>query len=346
MNLNHHIVIICSNRWHSAITEYALCTHRALKERAIKVTTIIKKDSTAQHAADAAGVDFIAVDNFTVDLWRVVRGLAANDQLTFITFGGQESLTLRALGHQFIRVCGDEPRGLLRGFGHGKSKLAIYPSMVSRLRWLRSKSQKSAVIVIGRDQLIFSHKNKATNPDIVIFGRLDPIKGHKKAIEIFAHGVEKKYFGDLAPRLKIVGLAKNSSCQELQDFSSSKGLTEENLVIESRITPDPGAEMSTAAMGWIPSLGSEWICRVGQEFAMCGVPLVVSGVGSLKEVLFDQDAGVSLEGLCLDKSAALLGDAFQKAFVETARQRQDRSLAAQNLFSLNAMGEAMAAVLD
>jgi glycosyltransferase involved in cell wall biosynthesis len=346
MNPNRHIVIICSNRWHSAITEYALCTHRALKERAIKVTTIIKKDSTAQHAADAAGVDFIAVDNFTVDLWRVVRNLSKKHQLTFITFGGQESLTLRMLGHQFIRVCGDEPRGLLRGFGHGKSKLAIYPSRVSRLSWLRSENQKSAVIAIGRDEQSFSYKNGSITPDIVIFGRLDPIKGHKKAIEIFAHGIEKKYFGDLAPRLKIIGLAKNTSWQELQNFGWSKGLTKTNLLIESRVIPDPATEMSTAAIGWVPSLGSEWICRVGQEFAMCGVPLAVSGAGSLKEVLFDQDAGVSLEGLSLDRSAALLGVAFQKAFIETNRQRQDRSLAAQSFFSLNAMGEAMAAVLD
>ena len=91
----------------------------------------------------------------------------------------------------------------------------------------------------------------------------------------------------------------------------------------------------------MPSIGSEVIGRVAEEFLLCGTPVIVSGVGSLNEVLFDEKAGDSYSGLDSRAAANLIRCWLRQAVTETTEMRADRAFRARQLFSLETMGEAL-----
>jgi hypothetical protein len=97
--------------------------------------------------------------------------------------------------------------------------------------------------------------------------------------------------------------------------------------------------MSGTHLGVIPSLGSEVICRVAQEFLLCGCPIFVSGVGSLEECLFSASAGSSYRGLDFSSSVQLFVQTLIQAWQESLATRQERALEAKALFSLSTMGQ-------
>ena len=63
--------------------------------------------------------------------------------------------------------------------------------------------------------------------------------------------------------------------------------------------------INSSMLGVIPSLWSEDICRVAQEFLLCGVPVFVSGVGALEDCLFS-GAGVSYKNQPIGNTAKML----------------------------------------
>ena len=104
--------------------------------------------------------------------------------------------------------------------------------------------------------------------------------------------------------------------------------------------------MSATDLAVISSLGSEVICRVAEEFLLCGVPLFVSGVGSLEECLVDKSFGSSYRGLSEERAATLLTEKLWQASQESTIERQARAEAARQLFSLEAMGKELSTMLD
>src|SRR5690606_17369961 len=89
-------------------------------------------------------------------------------------------------------------------------------------------------------------------------------------------------------RLVIVGEPKNISTGELAEFGVKLGLSlGDELIIHPHLIDHPAHLLSRVDLGLISSTHSEIICRVAEEFLLCGTPVIVSGVGSLDEVLFD-----------------------------------------------------------
>jgi glycosyltransferase involved in cell wall biosynthesis len=103
--------------------------------------------------------------------------------------------------------------------------------------------------------------------------------------------------------------------------------------------------MSGAVLGVVPSLGSEIICRVAEEFLLCGTPVAVSAAGSLPEIIFPG------AGFCFGAKSEV--DTVQ-AFIEWIRtslgeSEEDkfaRAAAAVQRFSLPAMASGLQLAID
>lgn len=68
--------------------------------------------------------------------------------------------------------------------------------------------------------------------------------------------------------------------------------------------------------------------------------MVVSGVGSLNEILF-RDAGGSYGDCNVDEAASLIRKWIVRSVSEGERKKEERAEAARRLFSLEAMGLAL-----
>ena len=96
--------------------------------------------------------------------------------------------------------------------------------------------------------------------------------------------------------------------------------------------------MSRTHLGVVCSLGSEVICRVAQEFLLCGAPIAVSGVGALKEVLRSKSFGIHYGNLSLSDSADLIREQLYRGWQETAETRKKRAELSREHFSFERMG--------
>jgi glycosyltransferase involved in cell wall biosynthesis len=218
------------------------------------------------------------------------------------------------------------------------------------------KKPQISIIPLGIDTKIFYRNlslnvvTKSKKPEIVIFGRLDPVKGHAEFIKIFGlflkqmknDKVELSWY----PCLHIIGLPANIQKSDLEATAKTFDLVpNEDIKINCQQIPDPSIPLSSACLGVISSLGSEEICRVAQEFLLCGTPIIVSGVGALEEVLFE-GAGVTYKNKNEQETATLLKQLYFKSLNESSNDKKMRSSKAKKLFSLEKMGKNLSEIIE
>ncbi|MBZ4643496.1 MAG: glycosyl transferase [Deferribacteraceae bacterium] len=126
-----------------------------------------------------------------------------------------------------------------------------------------------------------------TEDDFVvgIVGRFDPVKGHEVLIRAVAHLFNNENIKNI--KLFIVGFDSIIKKTELIDVIKQNGI--ESIVRFTGIREDICAVMNSFDLGVVSSVGSETICRVGMEIMACGVPLVVSNIGTLPELVEDEN---------------------------------------------------------
>jgi len=153
------------------------------------------------------------------------------------------------------------------------------------------------VVVSRTFSLDFSH------PTFTVVGRFDPVKGHKEAIDGLATADFRPYLKkEQWLQIVFIGESQNVSARSLVDYASAifhspaENLSDSRwlicwpekrirlLIIDERV-PDVAVWMRQSSFGFIPSLGSEVICRVAVEFLQQGTPVISSNAGALSEVL-------------------------------------------------------------
>ena len=78
----------------------------------------------------------------------------------------------------------------------------------------------------------------------------------------------------------------------IKDYAISKGLAiDEDIVFINDFVDNVSDHIASSSVGIVSSLGSEVICRVSEEFLLCGNPIFVTDVGSLSECIYSKDAG-------------------------------------------------------
>ncbi len=362
---------ISSNRWNSAITEYALSSARSLAKRGFKSTFSPLKGSPAEKRAQEYGLDTRSISSFSITKWKALKGLAQDIRPDIIfTYGGPEtslaqllSMTSQNKKAVIVRFRGqdvDSSPFLSKwrfGWSHRIVDLVISPSptLTKKIEQTFLKCPVKTV-VLGCDESVFSpaHTKAPLNlsinrPDIIILGRLDPVKGHENAIE-FMRGLLKKWPQEIAkkPRLHIIGEPANLSKETLIRWVKQNELClGDDVILTSERVSNIASYLSKAVFGFIPSTGSEIICRVAHEFLLCGTPIVVSGVGSLDDAISDHAGhGYSYKSLTFDETIDLLVKASLQYITESEDVHRERAAIAKSLFSLEAMGKNLEKCLE
>ena len=347
---------LSSNRWNSAITEYALSAARALMLAGHRSVFTPLAGSPAEARAERY-LETRAVPRFTVAELGKLRTMAREIRPDVImTYGGPETFLSKALPGAVVRFRGQAldaggfASGARQRFAHAHAALLLAPSEALAAQLTALAPEQAAVCVpLGCDTQVFTRVPAASlgeRPELVVLGRLDPVKGHAAMMRLMVR-VLGDWPGDLPrPRLHVVGEPANLSATYLTELVKAAGLTfGDDFRLTATRVPDIARLLSEATLGVVPSLGSEIICRVAEEFLLCGTPVVVSGVGSLDEVLFS-DAGGSYRGLGDEEAAALLGAWTRQSLAEGEAAKVARAAQARALFSLESMGAALSRLIE
>jgi len=351
--------ILCSNRWNSAITEYALSTARALRMSGWTVFYSGLADSPGERRArtyDLPGDSFV---DFGLGESLKLRRLKKSIQPDAVfLFGGPETFLARFIPRTLrIRFRGQDkdvtgplpPLTTRLNMQHCSALLV--PAKILQERFQNIVWQPVLSITLGIDSRKFQFHPEAfvteRRPTLRILGRLDPIKGHQTFFSVFRQLLRLWPKNRPEPLLEIIGEGANISPEQLRRMAADHRLREgTNWRLCSERVDQLSEVMSSTDLAVVSSLGSEVICRVAEEFLLCGVPLFVSGVGSLEECLIDKNFGCSYRGLSEERAATLLTEKLWQASQETVIERQARADAARQYFSLEVMGQGLSTMLD
>ncbi len=351
------IAHMLSNRWNSAITEYAVHTARALKIAGFPQVFVALRGSAGARRAAAAGIEVAEVDRFSLMLLPEISRVVGSDRLKAIfVYGGPETFLAKWIkgssrAIKVIRFRGDDrdatrkPDGFLQQLSQSHIDVFLAPSgfIVDRLD---GRAHKVELGIDGERV----HRVEAADPgpgarrDCVILGRLDPVKGHDLFFRIFAQMMATH--GPESYRLHVVGEPANLSLVHLENRAREAGLTPgRDVIFTTDRLEDISSLLSSACAGIVCSSGSEIICRVAEEFLVCGTPIAVSGVGSLAEMPVDGD-GIVYGGFRSPTVEEKLWDFLEKSRSETREQRAARASRSMVRFSLETMSSSLLQVLS
>ena len=337
---------LCSNRWNSAITEYALRSAQALQKQGWQSKLSGLPASPCEQRAKeyhVAGASF----GFKFSELFALRAYAKSlKPSVIITYGGPETFLARFLGVPVVRFRGQDS-DLVQPLSKfdlslnlGFCRAILTPAQVLADRFKVVLPNKTIVsIPLGLDTAIFHSRirKEAARPRLVLVGRLDPIKGHEKFFELFCKVLKAWDRQHPRPFFEIIGQSSNIGSSALRGHAKSLGLKEgvDWGIVEARVSNLP-ERLANATLGVVPSLGSEVICRVTEEFLLSGTPVLVSNVGSLSECLIDEGFGNLFQDN--DHDVQVLKNWIVRAFDEDQRTRDERAKRAASHFSLEKMG--------
>lgn len=343
---------LISNRWNSAITEYALSAARSLNEVGVDNLFSPLLDSPAEKRAKDYGLQISSFKDFSAKEAGTYREIYKRfNPDAVITYGGPETFLTRftpGIGKNF-RFRGSEVStsffsSLNQKLSHTHVEKIIVPGSLL-LRDCRKifGDERVVSIILGCSTAEYSPNlaaRKKDRPRLMIFGRFDPIKGHKEFMQMFRGMLDIWPKNAPLPQLVIAGEPANVSVTDLTEAAQKTGLNEDLVLVKTGRFPDVAEMMSLVSVGVVSSLGSEQICRVAEEFLLCGTAVVVSGTGSLDDVLFE-GAGFSYGGRTESEAATKLVQLLLNTYQETDQLRLDRSATAASRFSFSTMGTAL-----
>ncbi len=350
---------LCSNRWNSAVTEYAISTARALRLLGYHSVFTALKNSPAAKRAVATGLEVVTIEAFDWRHLTALRSIAKKLQPALIFLNGGPETTLSQFlsitpACKLVRIRGvdfDESLSfqIKHRLAHRHVHQIVVPGQALATKLGTAIGRRVTPITLGCDAKVYAPDAIAisgSRPVLLTLGRLDPVKGHERLLGLFKSVLERWPAGTPKPLLEVIGEAANVSAASLRAFGSALGLVYEDdwRLIDRRIS-DVAKTMSAATLGIVSSLGSELICRVAEEFLLCGTPVAVSGVGSLAEVLFDDTAGFNFQNMTSDDIVTNLIHWLTRSLHESHQEKLARATAAKEIFSLEAMAAAYALLL-
>ena len=348
---------VLSNRWNSAITEYALSAARALRAQGWQTLFSPLAGTPAESRAQKYGIDTFSFPSFNLGQWSTFRRTAQDFHPDLIcVYGGPETFLLHTISRRSVnlrlRARADEldkKFGALRGvLAHPRIDGIIVPSLRYKKYFNKISSLPVEWVRLGVSAKDFFFDENLYQPrhdrvTLTVLGRFDPVKGHKRVFALFRRLKESWPSEGGKLFLQIIGQPANLSVddlvymahQEYLELDVDYGVVSHRLSIE-----DLRYLLINSSLGIISSLASEVICRVGEEFLVAGAPIMVSGIGSLEELLFSH-AGQSYKGLSDNEIVSLWKYTVLASSRETGRERIARAELAREIFSLETMGQTL-----
>ena len=347
---------LLSNRWNSAITEYAVSAVIANLQSGHEVFVSVLENSPAHVRMLATKAQVFPTESFGPGKYAALVGLSKQiNAEAIVTHGGPETTAAHFFkgASRLIRVYGYNATdkgpfsALAQYMGHTRVDHLIAPSEIVAKGLRAIKGDRVSVVTLGCDDKRYYMDGTPgeSDRDLVIFGRLDPVKGHREFMPVFKELLTLVKAENLPkPRLRIVGLPANVSRAHLETAAKEHGLTQDDISIECERVENLAKFMSTTRLAVVSSLGSEIICRVAEEFLLCGTPVVTTSVGSLPGIFVDAGFGLAYSGDAFEAARSILS-VYRQAMSEDAKARQARADTARKYFSINAMSQQLDKVL-
>ena len=348
---------LISNRWNSAISEYAFSAAKATKAMGAEILVTSLVESPIEARFKNAEFELQSIDNFGPGRFARLASIGSKFMPDVIfTYGGPETTAALFLKSKakLIRFHGykTEEKGpmsvLSRKLGHLHVDQIIAPSEYVAAGLRDVVSCPVTVVTLGCDEDFFSLRELERNerPELLIFGRLDPVKGHREFLRTFKEILEISVRETHPrPKLRIVGLPANISAKHITEEAKLLGLLPDDIDVFCERISNVSELMSKVSLGVVSSLGSEAICRVAEEFLLCGTPVVSTGAGSLPEVFMKPAFGVCYGFNNDPEAAALIYKTLRQSHLEQMPDRQKRAADARHYFSIARMSESLAALM-
>lgn len=351
-------LLISSNRWNSAITEYMISTAHALQSRGWHVHLLITQSPAVVNRCTREKLTFTSWDKISLASFRAYTQLLhAQNPDWILAFGGPESWLLwrtpkkpqqyltRFFGYEFTPTSFS---GLQRRF-FSSFHSVVFPcdTLRTACTWIAEERKHTVPLGLSTGRFFPACTDSAwqTSPSLLIFGRLDPVKGHATFLSLFAQFLLRlRKTSCPLPRLDIVGKPANTSREELETLAEGLGIAAQ-VQFHTEQVENVAQLLSSATLGVVCSLGSELICRVAQEFLLCGTPVFLSDAGALSEVLFPQ-SGVSYSLGKDQEILSLLETQYETALQESLEMRHARARVAKERFSFEMMGCKLEQVIE
>jgi glycosyltransferase involved in cell wall biosynthesis len=294
---------LISNRWNSAISEYALSVAKATRALGHETVVTPLQEGPVAVRFQESNFKVTPVEHFGPAKYGKLATISGNFLPDVIfTYGGPETTAAMFLKgksklfrfHGYKSDDGSLLRAVTKRLGHFHVDAVLVPSnyVAAGLRDIFSMAVD--VVTLGCDTEIFQLKenDRMPRPELLIFGRLDPVKGHREFFSIFKRLLEiSEEKNHPRPKLRIVGLPANLSARHIMEAASVVGVLSDDYEIQCERVANVAEFMSRVSLGVVPSLGSELICRVAEEFLLCGTPVVTTDVGSLPELFVHESFG-------------------------------------------------------
>ena len=349
---------LLSNRWNSAITEYAINCAKATEPLASRLIFSPLFQSPAHNRINDEAIECMPFESFgfkgLLRFWACFRII--NPDVLFV-YGGPETFLAQLIcptSCRIFRFRGDARDQHFKS--HSFSQLNFYhisglffPSELAAAPFSRVEISK-AVIPLGCDSSKYYVREPIGRPfskiELLYVGRFDPIKGIDRLLKFYRALKERWPIDSPHLLLKIIGYPANISTMALVEMVRSQELGNDDVAITDAKVPNIEEQMNQATAGIIPSLGSEIICRVAEEFLLCGTPILVSDAGSLPESVFE-GAGLVLgkPDHWLDRVDASI-KFLLKAGKESKEEKIKRSFEASKRFSLETMSDSLNRLLE
>lgn len=350
------IAHLLSNRWNSAISEYALNAAKALHQVGVTQVFIALPNSPAAQRAKAAGLDVVEIERFSIGNLSELMGVFKERAVRAVfTYGGPETFLCKWLkaknpALKVIRFRGDDrdARQLIDGLKTKLSQSHVDVLLAPSKFILNRLDVRGRLIGPGIDLSRLPQRREADpgpgkRTMITILGRLDPVKGHGPFFNTFAEMIRGETFPYV---LNVVGEPANLSVTHLSELAAQSGLTVgKDVIIVPRRIEDISTALTSSCIGIISSLGSEIICRVAQEFLVSGTPILVSGVGSLPEYVFPGH-GLNYSGYEGIELQSQIRNFTVAADQESFAVRESRAQHFREIFGLKALERALLSLLQ
>ncbi|MFA5162665.1 MAG: glycosyltransferase family 4 protein [Elusimicrobiales bacterium] len=329
------ILHLGNETWDSGLTEYSLVLAAAQQSAGREVLYLARAGSHASRRAYKLGIKGAAFRGWR-DFYKLVR-MARHFAPEVINAHTGGSHTMAVALNAFLK----SPAAIVRTRADARP---AQRRLFSGPLWKRTNGFMAANSLILADfkrlglsgvcadmvgQGIFDGAPAAKPPKkdnifrVAIVARLDPVKGHRTAIEAFARLLKT------CPqaRLEVSGEDCNISAAQLRQFTDRLGISS-SVEFRGRV-PDVFEYMSGFDAGIVPSLGSEAVSRAALEWQCCGVPVVASAVGGLPDMVRDGVNGF----LVPPGDTALLAAALSKLAAEPELAAQMGRSARENYLS-------------
>lgn len=344
------VLFLISNRWNSAISEYALSAAESLRRKGFVTRFVALAEAPVGKRAKFLGHELVTVKDFSpLRLASLATAIHTFGPHAVFSFGGPETFLASVLrpfsNWSLFRFRGqdndmkEDQSGFRFQLSHRGVDAIIVPNAFLLSKYQSSLKLPVHFVPLGMDETKFVITDSVTadRKSLLVVGRLDPVKGHREFFEVFGKAKARQPM-----HLQMIGEPANLSEEAIYSAAHSSGLEEgkDFSLLAKRVENLP-ERMAHALGGVVCSLDSEVICRVGVEFLLTGTPIFVSGVGALDELLFP-GAGESYKGLSQDAASDQLVAFVQRAAVESQEDRKNRSAKARQEFSLERMGQRLA----